>query len=135
MNKFVTAALIALVGGYLGAQTKEGELWKPKTTTWKGTLVDSGCRSPHSEHHKTTSDSSSYPVVTSTISYGLITADGKCMPFDVDSNEKVSGLLKMRKQWSENIVKIKPTKVEVVGTEHGGEISVDEIQIVGSPAR
>jgi hypothetical protein len=131
MNKFLTAAVIALVGGYLGAQTHEGELRKPKTTTWKGTLVDSGCRSPHSERHKTTSDSSSYPVVTS---YALITADGKCIPFDVDSNEKVSGMLKMKKDWSENIVKIKPTKVEVVGTEHGGEISVDEIQI-GSPAR
>jgi hypothetical protein len=46
----------------------------------------------------------------------------------VDSNEKVSGLLKVRKDWRENTVKIKPTKVEVVGTEHGGEISVDEIQ-------
>ena len=134
MNKFLMAAVIALVGGYLGAQTHEGELRKPKTTTWKGTLVDSGCRSPHSERHKTTSDSSSFPVVTSTTSYGLITADGKCIPFDVASNEKVSGLLKMKKDWSENVVKIKPTKVNVVGTEHDGEISVEEIQI-GSPTR
>jgi hypothetical protein len=47
----------------------------------------------------------------------------------VGSNEKVLGLLKMDKDWSKNVVKIKPTKVEVVGTEDGGEISVDEIQI------
>ena len=134
MNKFLTGAAIALVGGYLGAQTHEGELRKPQTTTWKGTLVDSGCRSPHSKRQKTTSDSSSYPVVTPTISYGLITADGKCIPFDLDSNEKVSGMLKIKTAWSENIVKITPTNVEVVGTEHAGKISVDEIQI-GSPAR
>jgi len=129
MNKFVMSAVIALVGGNLWAQTQQGELPKTKTTTWKGTLVDSGCRSPHSQRHKTTSDSNSYPAGPARTSYGLITADGKCIPFDVGSNEKVSGMLKVRKNWSENIVKIKPTKVEVVGTEYGGEISVDEIQI------
>ena len=122
MNKFVTSALIALVGGCLWAQ---GGIPKTKTTTWKGTLVESGCRSPQ----KTTSDSNPYPAGPSTTSYGLITTDGKCVPFDVGSNEKVSGMLKIRKDWSENTVKIKPTKVEVVGTEHGGEISVDEIQL------
>ena len=127
MNKFVTSALIALVGGYLWAQ---GGIPKTKTTTWKGTLVDSGCRSPQ----KTTSDSNPYPAGPSRTSYGLITTDGRCVPFDVGSNEKVSGMLKMKKDWSENIVKIKPTKVDVVGTEHDGEISVEEIQI-GNPAR
>ena len=121
MNKFVTSGLIALVGGCLWAQ---GGIPKTKTTTWKGTLIDSGCRSPQ----KTTSDSNPYPAGPSRTSYGLIATDGKCVPFDVGSNEKVSGMLKIRKDWSENTVKIKPTKVEVVGTEHGGEISVDEIQ-------
>ena len=129
MNKFVMSAVIALVGGNLWAQTQQGELPKTKTTTWKGTLVDSGCRSPHSTRPKTTTDSNSYRAVTPKISYGLITADGKCIPFDVASNEKVSGMLKVRKDWSENTVKIEPRKVEVVGTKHGGEISVDEIQI------
>jgi hypothetical protein len=43
-------------------------------------------------------------------------------------------MLKIRKDWSENTLKIKPTKVEVVGTEHGGEISVDEMQFVFRPA-
>jgi hypothetical protein len=129
MNKFVTAAVIALAGGYLCAQAPQGELRKPKAATWRGTLVDSGCRSPQSEHRKETSNSSSYPAGPSTPSYGLITADGKCMPFDVGSNEKVSGMLKMKTDWSENIVRIKPTKVEVLGTEHDGKISVDEIQV------
>ncbi len=69
-----------------------------------------------------------YPAGPPRTSYGLITTDGKCVPFDVGSNERVSGVLKTRKNWSENTVKIKPTKVEVVGTEHGGQISVDEIQ-------
>jgi len=128
MNKFVKATIIVLVGGALGAQT-QGESPKSKATTWKGTLVDSGCRSPQSARQKTASDSSSYPEVTSTTSFGLITEDGKCIPFDVGSSEKVSGLLKMKKNWSENIVKIKQTKVEVVGTEHDGEISVEEIQL------
>lgn len=127
MNKFVMSAVIALVGGYLWAQTQVGYLPKTTTTTWKG-LVDSGCRSPYSERHKTSSDSNSYPAASRT-SFALITADGKCIPFDLDSNEKVSGMLKVRTNWSENTVKIKPTKVEVVGAEHGGAISVDEIQI------
>jgi hypothetical protein len=124
MNTLVKSTVIALVVGCLWAQAPQGVIQKTKNTTWKGTLVDSGCRSLQ----KTTSDSNPYPAGPSRTSYGLITADGKCIPFDVDSNEKVSGLLKVRKDWSENTVKIKPTKVEVVGTEHGGEISVDEIQ-------
>ena len=131
MNKFMMSAIIALLGGHLWAQTQEGGLPKTKTTTWKGTLVDSGCRSPHSTRPKTTTDSNSYRAVTPKISYGLITADGKCIPFDLASNEKISGMLKVRQNWSENTVKIDPTKVEVVGTTHGGEISVDEIQIGG----
>jgi hypothetical protein len=128
MSKFVMSAVIAVVGGYLWAQTPEGVHPKTKSTTWKGTLVDSGCRSPQSERQKTASDANSYPAGPPRTSYGLITADGKCLLFDVGSNEKVSGMLKVRKDWSENVVKIKPIKVEVVGTEHGGKISVDEIQ-------
>jgi hypothetical protein len=121
MKKFEMSAVIALVGTCLWAQ---GVIPKTKITTWKGTLIDSGCGSLQ----KATSDSNMYPAGPSRTSYGLITADGKCVPFDVGSNERVSGMLKVRKNWSENTVKIKPTKVEVVGTEHGGQISVDEIR-------
>jgi hypothetical protein len=128
MNKFVEAGFIALVGGCLWAQIQQGEPRTPNTKTWKGTLVDSGCRSSQSERNKRSSDSSSYPAGAATTSHGLMTADGKCIPFDVGSNEKVSGLLKIKNDWSENVGKIKPTKVEVVGTEQDGKISVDEIQ-------
>ena len=125
MNSLATAGIIVLVGGCLYAQTQRGV--NPKaTTTWKGTLVDSRCRSPK----ETTSDSNLYPVGPPRTSFGLMTADGKCVPFDVGSSERVMGMLKVRKDWSENTVKIKPTKVEVVGTESGGEISVEEIQFL-----
>src|SRR6476619_2199622 len=91
MNRFVTSAVIALVGGCLWAQTPS--VTPKKTTTWKGTLVDSGCRSAQ----KNTSDSDMYPAGPPRTSYGLITTEGKCVPFDVGSNERVSGVLKTRK--------------------------------------
>ena len=129
MTKFVAAAILAVVGGCLCAQTQEGETRKPKATTWRGTLVESGCHSPVSARQKTTGDSGSYPAGTPRTSFGLITADGKCIPFDVNSNEKVAGILKINDDWDENTVNIKPTKAEIVGTEEGGELSVDEIHI------
>lgn len=58
-----------------------------------------------------------------------MTADGKCILFDVSSNEKVAGMLKITDDWDENTVSIMPTKVEVVGTDQGGKISIDEIEI------
>ena len=129
MNKFVSSTVIVLVGGGLWAQTQQVEPRKPDTTTWTGTLVDTGCRSPRSERQTAASNSSSYSSTTSTTSFALITADGKCIPFDVGSNEKVDGMFKIKTDWSENTVKIKPTKVDVVGTERNGQISVDEIQV------
>jgi hypothetical protein len=122
MKKFVAAAVVALVSGYLGAQTR------PKATTWKGMLVDTGCRSSQSEHQKT-GDLSSYPNAYAKTAFGLITADGKCIPLDLSSNEKVAGMLKVKTDWSENTAKLKPTKVEVTGRVTGGKISVDDIQI------
>ena len=86
---------------------------------------------------RVTSYRGSYPAGTPTTSFGLITADGRCIPFDVSSNEKVAGMLKIKQDWDENTVKIKPTKVEVVGTEvgigfAGGEhVPDDDGQFVG----
>jgi hypothetical protein len=51
------------------------------------------------------------------------------MSLDLGSTEKVSGLMKIREDWSENRVKIMPTRVEVVGTEHDNTIAVEEIRI------
>lgn len=129
MNKVAIIGVIALVGGYLSAQTQQRDLPTLKTRTWEGTLVASGCRSLQSEGNKTSGDSNTSPVYAAKASYGLITADGTCIPFDVGSNEKVSGMFKIKTDWSANAVKIMPTKVEVVGTEEGGKISVDDIQI------
>jgi thiamine biosynthesis lipoprotein ApbE len=149
MKTVKVAAVISLFAGYLCAQAQQTDQFNIKTneTTWKGTLVDSACRSSHNDSQKSSrntnrytnttknlknqfaSNSTSYPGTTSTASYALITEDGKCIPFDLDSSEKVSGLLKIKKDWSENTVKINPTKVEVVGTENDNTIAVDEIRI------
>ena len=129
MNKFLTTGAIAVVGGCLWAQTQQGEPRTLNARTWKGTLVESGCRSSESERNKTGGDSSPYPASTRTTSFGLMTADGKCILFDVSSNEKVAGMFKINDDWDENTVNIKATKVEVVGTEQGGKISIDEIEI------
>jgi hypothetical protein len=123
MNRYAVAVMVTLVSGCLCAQTR------PKDTTWKGTLVDTGCRSSQSERQKTASDLSSYRNSYSKTVYGLMTADGTCIPLDVNSNEKVLGVLKVNRDWSANTVKIKPTKVEVTGIEVNGMISVDDIQI------
>ena len=149
MKNFKVTAVISLLAGYLWAQAQQTDQFniKTNTTTWKGTLVDSACRSSHTDPQKSSrntnrdtnttknlekqfaSNSTSYPVTTSTALYGLITEDGKCIPFDLGSSEKVSGLMKINKDWSQNTVKIKPTKVEVVGTEKDNTIAVDEIEI------
>jgi hypothetical protein len=123
MKRFVVGAVVVLFSGYLCAQPK------PKSTTWKGTLTDSGCPTSQSEAQKATGDLSSSRNAYAKITYGLITADGKCIPLDVSSNEKVIGVLKARTDWSENTAMIKPTKVEVIGTQVGGKIAVDNIQI------
>jgi hypothetical protein len=149
MKTFTATAVISLFAGYLWAQVQQTDQLhiKTKTTTWKGTLVDSGCRSSDSNSQKSSrntnpdanttktlknqfaSNSISYPGTTSNALYGLITEDGKCIPFDLGSSEKVSGLLKIKTDWSQNTVKIQGIRVEVVGTEHDNAIAVEEINI------
>ena len=112
MCKFVAAAAIPLLAGCLWAQSQQTKAPKPQTTSWKGMLI------------QTIGNSTSYPV---TVSFVLLTEDGKRIPFDEDSNEKISGLLKVKTNWSVNVVKIKPTRVTLIGTEKGGIISVEDI--------
>lgn len=113
MSKFVAAAAIALLAGCLWAQSQQTKAPKPQTTSWKGMLIE------------TIENSTSYPAV----SFVLITEDGRRIPFDEDSNEKISGLLKVKTNWSENVVKIKPTRVTLIGTEKGGVMSVEDIDL------
>jgi hypothetical protein len=112
MSKFVAAMVIPLLAGCLWAQSQQTKAPKPQTTSWKGMLIE------------TIGNSTSYPV---TVSFVLITEDGRRIPFDEDSNEKISGLLKVKTNWSTNIEKIKPTRVTLMGTEKGGIISVEDI--------
>ena len=127
MKKVAFAAIISLFAGYHSAQSQQMKAGNPvaQATIWKGTLVEFGCGSAQSEGHRTRNPTS-YSAVTS---FALVTGDGKCLPFDENSNQKISGLLKIEKDWSENIVKMKPTKVEVMGTQKGGTLSVEEIEI------
>ena len=112
MRKFLAAAAIPLLAGCLWAQSQQTKAPKPQTTGWEGTLIE------------TIGNSTSYPV---TVSFVLVTEDGRRIPFDEDSNEKISGLLKVKTNWSENVVTIKPTRVTLIGTEKGGIISVEDI--------
>lgn len=142
MKKLTMTVVISLFAGHLCVQAQQAQQLdqihsKPKTTIWKGTLVDSGCpsqterRNSSSTNRDNTTDSSasqSGSDSATTTSYALVTEDGKCMPFDLDSNEKVSGLVKIGENWSENTGKNRPTKVEVIGTKtRAGTISVDDI--------
>jgi hypothetical protein len=150
MKNIKVTAVISLFAGSLWAQAQQTDQFNinTKTTTWKGRLVDSACRSSHTNAQKSSrntnretnatknlknqfaNNATSYPGTTSTAWYGLITQDGKCIPFDQGSSEKVSGLLKIKKDWSQNTAKIKPTKVEVVGTvNNDNTIAVEEIKI------
>lgn len=113
MNKFVSAAAIPLLAGCLWAQSQQTKAPKPQTTIWTGMLVE------------TVGNSTSYPV---TVSFVLKTDDGKRIPFDKDSNAKIEGALKVKTNWSQNVVKIKPTRVSVMGTEKGGVISIQSIE-------
>lgn len=112
MSKFVVAAAIPLLAGCLWAQSQQTTAPTTQTTSWKGMLIE------------TIGDSTSYPV---TVSFVLITEDGRRIPFDEDSNEKISALLKVKTNWSKNIEKIMPTRVTLIGTEKGGIISVEDI--------
>lgn len=112
MSKFLAAAAITLLAGCLWAQSQQTTAPKPQTTSWNGMLME------------TIGNSTSYPV---TVSFVLITEDGRRIPFDEDSNEKISALLKVKTNWSKNIETIKPTRVTLIGTEKGGIMSVEDI--------
>lgn len=149
MKTFRAAAFIFILSGYLSAQAQKTNPSSINTISWKGTLVDSGCAASHTNGQKGNwgtnrnanatksleNSSSSHPGTPSIPRYELITEDGKCIPFDLNSSEKVSGLIKIKSDWSENAGKIGPIKVEVVGTINDGTIAVDEIEIKSPVSR
>jgi hypothetical protein len=151
MKKLTAIAAVPLCAGFLFAQSQSAQReTKTETTTttstWSGTLVDASCRTTQTAHRessetakvdenttkttKTTSTESKTecPVTTTTTSFGLMTADGKYIPFDQTSNTRVIEVMKSNKDWSKNAESKKPVSVTVVGNQRGDTIVVESIK-------
>ena len=153
MKKLIAISAIPLFAGLMWAQTEQQaqretktETTTTRTSTWNGALVDASCRTTHSAHRestetakvdenttkttKTTTESSKVecPVTTTTTSFGIMTADGKYIPFDQASNTKVIEVMKSNKDWSRNAESRQPVKVTVVGTQRGDVIVIESIK-------
>jgi hypothetical protein len=147
MKKIAAVAVIPLFAGFLWAQQDQAaQSTTTTTTTWNGTLVDAGCRTTHTQHKESSSQTSpdrssstasrtetestttDCPVTTTTTSFGLLTPEGKYIRFDQPSNVKVVEMVKGNKKWTETITEKKPLKVEVVGAPNGDVVVVQRIQ-------
>jgi hypothetical protein len=153
MKKLTAVAAIPLFAGLMWAQSEQSaqretktETTTTRTSTWNGTLVDASCRTTHTAHRestetskvdenttkttKTTSESSKTecPVTATTTSFGIMTADGKYIPFDQTSNTKVIEVMKSNTDWSKNAESKQPVKVTVVGNQRGDLIVLESIK-------
>jgi hypothetical protein len=151
MKKLTAIAAVPLCAGFLFAQSQSAQReTKTETTTttstWSGTLVDASCRTTQTAHRessetakvdenttkttKTTSTESKTecPVTTTTTSFGLMTSDGKYIPFDQTSNTRVIEVMKSNKDWSKNAETKKPVSVTVVGNQRGDTIVIESIK-------
>jgi hypothetical protein len=152
MKKLTAIAIAPLFAGFLFAQAEQSAQRESKTetttteTTWNGTLVDAGCRTTHTAHRessetskvdenttrttKTTSDSSrtECPATVTSTSFGIMTADGKYIPFDQTSNTKVIEVMKSNRDWRGNAESKKPVSVTVVGNQRGDAIVIHSIK-------
>jgi hypothetical protein len=130
----IAITMVPLFAGFLFAQ--EATRTETTTTTWNGTLVDESCRTTRTK--ETTSDPSKTetktttvtecPVVTTTTSFGLLTADGKYIRFDDASNERIVETIKNNKTWTTYVTDRKPIKTRVVGTLNGDVVVIKEIR-------
>jgi hypothetical protein len=57
----------------------------------------------------------------------MITPDGKYVRFDDAGNTRIEELVKSNKDWNDYLVKHKPVKVRVVGTENGDVVVIKQI--------
>jgi len=152
MKKLTAIAVAPLFVGFLFAQSEQSAQRETKTetttttSTWNGTLVDAGCRTTHTAHRestesskvdenttkttKTTTDSSrtECPVTTTTTTFGIMTSDGKYIPFDDTSSVKVVQALKSNRDWSRSMESQKPVSVRVIGNQKGDVIVVESIK-------
>jgi hypothetical protein len=67
-------------------------------------------------------------VTATSTSFGIMTADGKYIPFDQASNTKVIEVMKSNKDWSKNAESKQPVKVTVVGNQRGDVIVLESIK-------
>ena len=153
MKKLTAVAALPLFAGLMWAQSEQSaqrevktETTTTRTSTWNGTLVDAGCRTTQTAHRestetakvdenttrttKTTTETSKTecPVTTTTTSFGIMTADGKYIPFDQGSNTKVIEVMKANKDWSKNVESRQPVKIMVVGNQRGDVIVLESIK-------
>lgn len=155
MKKLTAIAALPLCAGLMFAQsqsqsaqreTKTETTTTTQSSTWNGTLVDASCRMTHSAHRESTETSKvdenttkttkttstenrmECPITASTATFGLMTADGKYIPFDETSNAKVSAAMRSNDQWSKSIQDKKPVSVTVVGNNKGDTIVIESIK-------
>ena len=153
MKKLTAVAALPLFAGLMWAQSEQSaqretktETTTTRTSTWNGTLVDAGCRTTQTAHRestetakvdenttkttKTTTETSKTecPVTTTTTSFGIMTADGKYIPFDQTSNTKVIEVMKATKDWGKNAESRPPVKVTVIGPQKGDVIVLESIK-------
>jgi hypothetical protein len=84
--------------------------------TWNGTLRDAMCKSKDAVNH-----TRECALGCSKSGLGIITADGKFLPFDKAGNEKALAALKATK-------KEKDLRVKVTGKAQGNTIQVSSIE-------
>lgn len=102
--------LVAPFGGAAFGQSADPPAGQPES--WTGTLADAAC--------KATTPEAACSVSSSTRSYGITASDGKFVPFDETSNQKVSTQLKNA---SGN------PSVSVSGKMQGNKIKVSKIDL------
>jgi hypothetical protein len=142
MRKFAVVAAIPLLAGFLMAQQSETTTTTTttKTNSWNGSLVDQNCYTTHFQQKDNNTDANGAntqtvtnkyttecPVTTTTTSFGMVTPDGKYVRFDDAGNTRIVEMVKSNHDWNDYIVKHKPVKVRVVGTENGDVVVIKQI--------
>ena len=135
MVKLTALALVPVFAGFLCAQT---ETRTTTTTTYNGTLLDAGCVATHTVTKETTANDRSTttttttknvecPATTETTVFELMTAEGKHIRFDPDSNTKIVSVVKGNHEWTKTIQERRPLQVRVVGTPKGDVVVLESI--------
>jgi hypothetical protein len=138
--------MIAGFAGLLSAQYQSRTT--TSQTTWNGTLVDAECQKTHTEYRESSRQSNpdlsvttrsetthretvDCPATAATSTFGLLTSDGRLIPFDDTSNARVIGFLQSNGTLNRSLTQRAPMRVSVVGTANGGVAVVDTLDLHG----